>query len=190
LLERVQGDDREGWQRLVALYTPLVLWWCRRNGLDPTDAEDVAQEVFKTVVAKVGDFTPAGSGGSFRRWLYSITHHKLGDHYRRRRHAAPAAGGSSAQEFLRQLPAAPDSDSAADAEASERAILCRHAMELVRGEFEPRTWEAAWRLAVDNQCPADVAADLGVSVSTVYSAKSRVLSRLREELRGVEPEGP
>jgi RNA polymerase sigma-70 factor (ECF subfamily) len=33
--------------------------------------------------------------------------------------------------------------------------------------------------------PADVAADLGITVNAVFIAKSRVLRRLRQELRGL-----
>ena len=45
---------------------------------------------------------------------------------------------------------------------------------LVRGEFVVRDRPAA-----------DVAAELGISVNSVYLAKSRVLRRLREELAGL-----
>jgi RNA polymerase sigma-70 factor (ECF subfamily) len=59
--------------------------------------------------------------------------------------------------------------------------LCRRALECVRGEFEPRTWQAFWRAFVDGHAPADIAADLGLTVNAVYLAKSRILRRLREE---------
>ncbi len=47
--------------------------------------------------------------------------------------------------------------------------------------FEPRTWQAFWGVTVVGDKPADVAADLEMSVAAVYMAKSRVLRRLREE---------
>ena len=42
---------------------------------------------------------------------------------------------------------------------------------MIRAEFEDRTWEAFWRVSVDGQSPADVAADLEMSVAAVYKAK-------------------
>ena len=60
--------------------------------------------------------------------------------------------------------------------------LSRRALDLVRAEFENRTWEAFWRTAIDGQRPAHVADDLGMSLNAVYKAKSRVLRRLRREL--------
>jgi RNA polymerase sigma-70 factor (ECF subfamily) len=64
---------------------------------------------------------------------------------------------------------------------SEQKALCRRAIDCVRGEFEPRTWQAFWRAFVDGHAPADIASDLAITVNAVYLAKSRALRRLREE---------
>ena len=48
--------------------------------------------------------------------------------------------------------------------AAEGNILIRQAMELVRTEVEDRTWQAFWRLAVQGEDAAAVAADRGMSV--------------------------
>ncbi len=59
--------------------------------------------------------------------------------------------------------------------------VTHRALELIRSEFESRTWDAFWGVAVGGGKPADVAADLEMTVAAVYMAKSRVLRRLREE---------
>jgi RNA polymerase sigma-70 factor (ECF subfamily) len=190
LLTQAKAGDARAWQRLEFLYTPLVRWWCRRHGVSrPQDVEDVTQEVFTVVAAKIGGFTK-GAVGSFRSWLYTITRHKAGDHYRRT-HARPAAaGGSAAQARLEELPAAAPDSSGAEENLSERAILVRRALELVRPEFHPRTWEAAWRVTVEGQGPAEVGAALGMTAGAVHIAKSRVLGRLRELLSDLLAERP
>jgi RNA polymerase sigma-70 factor (ECF subfamily) len=184
LLERVKQREAEGWHRLARLYQPLVIWWCRQKGLPERDAEEVAQEVFLTVSARVADFHKGPQGGSFRGWLHRITDHKVGDYLRKQKKAVRAAGGSEAHERLEQVPDSSDGSAIVE-DGSERAILCRQAMELVRDEFEAPTWEATWRVVVEGQRPADVAADLGISRGAIYTAKSRVLSRLRDELQGL-----
>src|SRR5262245_51741794 len=142
LLELVKEGDARAWHRLVFLYTPLVGWWCQRHGVrQPQDVEDLTQEVFRTVAGKLGGFTK-GPAGSFRSWLYTITRYKAGDRYRRRRDQPAAVGGSDAQARLANL-ADTAPDSSADAEdATERTILVRRALELVRPEIQPQTWEA------------------------------------------------
>lgn len=187
LLARVRAGEPEGWRRLAALYTPLVLWWSRRHGLREPDAEDVAQEVFRTVAARFPRFMKDSRGGSFRGWLRAITHNKLGDFFRQAGKQPRAAGGSDMQDLLAEVPADPDSAAGPGDEASERHLLVRRALELIRDEFEARTWQAAWLVTVEEQGAADVAARLGMSAGAVYTAKSRVLSRLRQELADFLP---
>ncbi len=66
--------------------------------------------------------------------------------------------------------------------ADDLSGLYRRALELVRAEFEERTWEAFWRAAVEGQPPDLIARDLGVTPAAVRKAKSRVLHRLRQEV--------
>ena len=56
----------------------------------------------------------------------------------------------------------------------------RRALDLVRPEFKKRTLEAVLLVVVEGHDPADVARKLGMTVGAVYTAKSKVLSRLRE----------
>jgi RNA polymerase sigma-70 factor, ECF subfamily len=58
-------------------------------------------------------------------------------------------------------------------------------MELIRPQFEAATWQAFRRVALDGVKASVVAEELGISVNAVLLAKSRVLSRLRQELRGL-----
>jgi RNA polymerase sigma-70 factor (ECF subfamily) len=52
-------------------------------------------------------------------------------------------------------------------------------------DFEPTTWQACWETVVMDRPAAEVAAELGISVNAVYLAKSRILSRLRQDLDGL-----
>jgi RNA polymerase sigma-70 factor (ECF subfamily) len=52
-------------------------------------------------------------------------------------------------------------------------------------EFEAQTVRAFRRVAFDGAGAAEVANELGLSVASVYAAKSRVLQRLRQEAEGL-----
>jgi RNA polymerase sigma-70 factor (ECF subfamily) len=178
LLERARNRDQEAWQRLMRLYAPLVVSWCVRAGVQGQDADDVCQEVFQAVAAGLDGFRRDRPGDTFRGWLRGITRNKLLDHFRRRQNQAEAQGGTDAQRRLHQIA---EQEWPEDSE-EDLGSLFRRALELVRGEFEERTWEAFWRVAVDGHAPADVAAELGVSPAAIRKAKSRVLHRLRQEI--------
>ena len=182
LLERVKANDAAAWERLVALYGPLVLHWCRRWDLQEQDAADVFQEVFQAVATHIASFRKEREGDTFRGWLRTITRNKVHDHFRRLGREPGAVGGTDAQIRLSQLPAPQPSDDADPAETEAERGLFHRALELIRSEFEDRTWRAFWRTAVDGQSPKDIAAELSMSPGAVRVAKCRVLQRLREEL--------
>jgi RNA polymerase sigma-70 factor (ECF subfamily) len=181
LLHRLRARDERAWERLLALYGPTVLGWCRRAGLSPQDAEDVHQEVFAAVVRAIGDFRRDRPGDSFRAWLWTVTRRKVIDHQRHRALGVEAAGGSAAGQRLAQVPQEEDLSEPEGGLSAEADAICRRALELIRGGFTESTWRAFWAVAVDGRPAADVAAAMGLSVGAVYIAKSRVLARLREE---------
>ncbi|HEY1858915.1 MAG TPA: sigma-70 family RNA polymerase sigma factor [Gemmataceae bacterium] len=187
LLARVKADEPDAWNRLVHLYAPLVLHWCRGKGLQDPDVADIFQEVFRAVVTHLGGFRRERPEDTFRGWLRRITQNKLRDHFRRLDRETRGVGGSSAQERFTQLPEPTpvEVDLPTDDEG-ERALFSR-AIDLIRAEFEERTWAAFWRTAVDGRAAKDVAADLSMSPGAVRVAKSRVIHRLREELGDTEP---
>lgn len=183
LIERVKSRDADAWRRLVMLYGPVVFVWCRQAGLRAHDAADQVQEAFLAVHASVAQFRRDRPGDSFRGWLWTITRNKIRDYYRRRRESALAQGGSAAQNELAQVP-----DLAPGSSESHGPLLGfveRRALDLIRAEFEERTWIAFWQTVVDGRRAADVAADLGMDHRAVRQAKYRVLKRLRMELDGL-----
>jgi RNA polymerase sigma-70 factor (ECF subfamily) len=180
LLARVQADEPQAWDRLVTLYAPLVHHWCRSRGLQDQDAADVFQDVFQAVVAHVGGFRKEGEGDTFRGWLRRITQNKLHDHFRRRGGEARGVGGSSAAQRMAQIPE-PAAAELATGDVEESALFAR-ALELIRAEFEERTWAAFWGTAVEGRSAKDVGDDLAMTAGAVRVAKSRALRRLREEL--------
>src|SRR5437588_352435 len=95
LLERLRvHPDAASWKRLVDLYTPLIRRWLDRDGLQPSDNDDLVQEVLTTLVGELPHFRHNGQRGAFRRWLRVTTVNRLRDFWRKRR-ARPLATGTS-----------------------------------------------------------------------------------------------
>ncbi|HWG47853.1 MAG TPA: sigma-70 family RNA polymerase sigma factor [Gemmataceae bacterium] len=177
LLEQARERCAGAWERLVAVYTPLLNAWLTAAGLQSADREDVTQRVLEILVRQLSTFKHNGRPGAFRAWLRAITVNLLREFWRSR--PQPEAG-----TMLEQL-----SDSNAGLsrlwdEQHDRHVL-HGLMNLVRPEFTEATWQAFRRLALDEATTRDVAAELGLSVNAVLIAKSRVLARLRQEARGL-----
>ncbi len=178
LLERVRNQDQQAWQRLVYLYGPLLQYWCGKWGLQSADADDLQQDVFSTIANRLDSFRRDRQGDTFRGWLRVIAHRKFLDFCRNRKRL-PDTGPEG--DLGSAAAATPDAEPMDDP-PEEVHRLHRRALELVRSQFEERTWQAFWQCAVDGRSPADVAADMNMTSVGVRKAKSRVLHRLREEL--------
>ena len=160
LLDRVRLQDEEAWRRLMQLFTPLVYKWARQAGLSEHDAADLVQEVFVGVMSSVAQFRRDHDGATFRGWLRRITQFKIIDFQRNRLGRPVAEGGTDANLRLQQQ-AGPLPE---DEEASASEALVRRGLELIRGEFEPRSWQAFQAVALDDRPPGDVATELNMSV--------------------------
>jgi RNA polymerase sigma-70 factor (ECF subfamily) len=187
LLVQLRRNDPEAWTRLTRIFGPLVYHWCRRAGCGPNDSADITQEVFRTVSGSLPSFSYDRPDDTFRGWLATITRHKIIDQRRRQQRQVRAEGGSDFHHWLqRQVDTTTDDGELTWVdESADRAAVVRRASEQIQGEFELRTWQMFWRTAVEDESPADVARDFGVSVHAVYKAKSRVMQRLRIVLEGM-----
>jgi DNA-directed RNA polymerase specialized sigma24 family protein len=94
---------------------------------------------------------------------------------------ALAAGGTEATARLREL-ADPHVELPGEDPPAQVQGLYRRALELVRGEFEERTWQMFWQSVVEDRDAAAVAEQFGVSTAAVRKARSRVLRRLKQEV--------
>lgn len=159
----------------------MIYHWCRTAGLGPEDSSDVLQDVFRSVMLHIATFQKTDTSGSFRGWLWTITRNKIRDLFKVRSGKAKAAGGTDAHVRLLELPAEePNEDSASTIAATSG--LTHRAFEIIRGEVKENTWLAFWRSTIDEVAPAAVADELGITVESVWQAKSRVLRRARQLL--------
>jgi RNA polymerase sigma-70 factor (ECF subfamily) len=179
LLERVRSPGEQlAWSRFVEMYTPLLYYWTCRMGLQESDAADLVQEVFAILVAKLPEFV-YDRNKSFRGWLRTILHNKWRDKQRR------LAAEPTLQTGSALVNEASPVETESFWEIEYRQQLVGRALELMQTEFQPTTWRACWEVVVSGRSASEVASELGISVDSVYAAKSRVLRRLRKELEGL-----
>lgn len=180
LLARVRSYDDLAWEKLVELYAPLIYSRCRtRWNLKPADAENVGQEVFKSVAKGIAKFRRQREG-SFRKWLRVIVDNKCKDHFKQNP-VAIAEGGTKAHDLIASVVDHIDDEQLDDAdfEVSEKAILMRQAAKMVQDEFSPRDWKIFWDIAVEDKDRKDTARKFDVSENVVYLAISRIRQRLK-----------
>jgi RNA polymerase sigma-70 factor (ECF subfamily) len=83
------------------------------------------------------------------------------------------------QRLLNEQPAASGAETVLFDLEYRREVL-RWAATKVRGTVTPATWQAFWQTSVDGQAIPEVAQTLGITVGSVYIARSRIMAKLRE----------
>jgi RNA polymerase sigma-70 factor (ECF subfamily) len=182
LLLRAGAGDGVAWERLVGVYQPMIRAWLLRHLVHAQEADDLTQDVLAVVVRELARFSHGGRPGSFRAWLRTIAVNRAREFWRAGRCRVRAEGDFA--EALDQL-ADPGSPLTAAWDREHDAHVLRRVVGLIESEFEPTTVRAFRRLVFDAQKPADVAAELGLSLAATYGAKARVLARLRQEAEGL-----
>ena len=188
LLVRIRDrHDKDAWRQFVQVYAALIYGFARKRGLQDADAADLMQDVLRTVAGAAGrlDYDPAR--GSFRGWLYTVTRNKLYNFLASSQRRVRGSGDSDEQKRLNEQPS-PDGEPTDLWDQEYERRMFGWAVEQVRGEFQEATWQAFWKTAVEGQAAKDAGTALGLSVGAVYVAKSRVLARLKEQIRQLEGE--
>jgi RNA polymerase sigma-70 factor, ECF subfamily len=181
LLERLRAvkPEESDWQRLHSMYLPLIRRWLGRVPGLGHEADDLAQEVLIVVVREIPQFQRQRVG-SFRAWLRLVTVNRLRTHRKRQLRRRPSVALDAEQKFVEQL-ADSNGDLARQWDREHDRHVFENLLSVVRPNFEPKTWEAFQRFAVEGIPAAQVSAELGTTENAVLQAKSRILKRLRQE---------
>jgi RNA polymerase sigma factor (sigma-70 family) len=184
LLDRLRdGPDEAAWQRLDDIYRPLIRRWLLRDPTLGEEVDDLVQEVMAVLFRELPHFRHERPG-SFRRWLRTITVHRLKAFWRSRQNRPRTLGMPWQDSPLAQLEDdASELRRAWDQDHNQHVV--RRLLELIEPEFKPATMQAFRRQVFDEVKPAQVAAELQISVNAVLLAKSRILNRLRKETEGL-----
>lgn len=179
ILRLKDAADVAAWDEVAAIYGPLVFRLAVRQGLQAADADDVVQEVFAAVAAKVTKWAEQPQRGRFRNWLLAIARNIAINVLTRRPHGGVGRGGEEAIDAMAGLPA-PTAQLSSQFDLEYQREVYRWAADQVRESVATVTWDAFHLTHMEGVTIADAAKQLGISVGNVYIARSRVMSRLRE----------
>lgn len=193
LLQRLRDvSDAEAWNDFVDRYSPKVFEWCRKNSLQDSDAADVTQQVLLKLVTTMRTFEYDQHRGTFRGWLKTVTTNTVRDLARQwQNRNVRAAGDTVTDEQLNSISAPSALDELSQRiEAQYRDELLREAESRIRVRVKTETWAAWFQTAVEQKKAVDVAVTVGMTVSEVYVAKSRVNKMMRDEVQRMEAAEP
>jgi RNA polymerase sigma-70 factor (ECF subfamily) len=180
LLRLKDRADQAAWYEFAEIYRPVIVRLACRKGMQAADAEDLAQQVLAAVASAVDRWQVDPQRARFRTWLHRVASNLILNALARGK-PDRGSGDTGLLQVLEQQPTkeGPDSDLL---RLEYRREAFRWAANQIRDEFQSGNWEAFWRTAVDGEAVDEVAQRLGKSRSSVHSARSRIMRRLKEKV--------
>lgn len=185
LLVQVQDPaNRDAWDLFARIYRPVIVRIAVAQGLQHADAQDLSQQVLMAVASAIGEWEKRDETTRFRHWLSRVTKNAILNALMRRPRDQ-AVGGSSFEELLQEVVDS-DGETTALIETEMRRELYLRAAERVKVEFRTDSWQAFELSVAGDLTIEEVAERLGKSVGAIYTARSRIMFRLREVISTME----
>jgi RNA polymerase sigma-70 factor (ECF subfamily) len=163
------------WAEFHERYVPILRAIAMVTGARGADVEDVVQDVMLGFFSKAPTFVYDPSRGRFRGYLKTCAIHAV-----RKRFAREAKFKSVPIQSIDESSA--QIDQACD-DAWEKWQLER-ALADVRDESrdDDTAWRAFEQTVIHGRAPAEIATELGLSLSAIYKARDRLAAALRKRL--------
>jgi RNA polymerase sigma factor (sigma-70 family) len=157
----------------------------RRRVADPSDAEDILQEVFYELVETYRLMKPIEQVGA---WLFRVARNRITDLFRKRKPEASTNDPVVAEEgeFLTLEDLLPSQDAGPEA-AYARTVLLEE-LEDALEELPDEQREVFLAHEIEGRSFKQLALETGLSVNTLLSRKHYAVIHLRERLREVYEE--
>jgi RNA polymerase sigma factor (sigma-70 family) len=186
LLARIKDEaDPNAWREFVRFYGPIVYGFARKWGLQDADAADLMREVMREVARDAETKEYGSEGRTFSGWLFTITRNKISNFLSAQKNRSRRAAIS--RPWVNSVLAS-EADTDPDWDTEYQRQLAAKAMDRTKQKFRLSIWQAFWKTAVDRRPAQDVALELKMTPGAVYVARSQVLARLREEVKGLQAE--
>jgi RNA polymerase sigma-70 factor (ECF subfamily) len=188
LLGRIRDwDDSPSWAEFHRIYFSLVYSNCRRRGLNHSEAEEVAQDVFQCVAESIHEFAPQAKCGGFRRWLLNLIRWRVIDHHRQPNTLGPGSRSSWVQLekagpiLIENLP----DPSIVEEEIQKidwQTVVLESAMATIAKKVSAKRFQAFELYTRRQWSPAQIARELGMSPAVVYVTCHRLTRKLKKEV--------
>ena len=136
------------------------------------------------VLNKVPSWDHDVEKGRFRGWLFRVARNIAVDLIDEKAKKAVASGKTTVARMLQEFP--DRGDSAPSFELEYRRALFDWASREVKSDVKEITWQSFRKTAIDGEKAEQVAEQLGITVGSVYTAKCRVVARIREKIAEIE----
>jgi RNA polymerase sigma-70 factor (ECF subfamily) len=175
--------DEVAWEEFVDHYRRFIFYILHKLGVDAGDVEDLTQQVLFSLTKDLPNYDRARA--RFRTWLSAVIRHAALVHFRKQKSRQERIRIFGEEQSVEHMAHCPEIDRRIEQEWA--AYVADLAMKRVRAVFQGQAI-TVFELGLDGCSGAEIAAQTGLSISSVYTLRKRVKKRLYLEIRAVVAE--
>jgi RNA polymerase sigma factor (sigma-70 family) len=184
VLERMTGEQDRRISEAVDQQRGRLRNFIRSRVADPSDAEDILQDVFYELVAAYRLAKPIEQVGA---WLFQVARNRIIDRFRKQKPEAVSIGGNADEEDALSLEEIlPSPDGGPEAEFVRGVLMDE--IEEALADLPPEQQEVFVANEIQGRTFAEIAEETGTSINTLLSRKRYAVLHLRRHLREVYEE--
>src|SRR5438874_2986555 len=183
-IERMTGDQHRRISEAVEQQRGRLRNFIRSRVPDPSDAEDILQDVFFELVAAYRLAKPIEQLGA---WLFRVARNRIIDRFRKQKPEVSSVGGRAEDENALSLEELLPSPDASPESVFVRSVLMDEIGEAL-AELPPEQREAFIANEIEGRTFAEIAGETGTSINTLLSRKRYAVLHLRRRLREIYKE--
>ena len=180
-LERMARDEDQRVSDVFEREQRRLRNFIRRRVLDPSDAEDILQDVFYALVEANRLLVPIEH---VTGWLFRVARNRITDLFRKKtpeRFSSVASNDEEERLLLEDL--LPSPDAGPEALYARRVLI--EELEIAIDELPAEQREVFVAHELEGRSFKEMAAETGISVNTLLSRKRYAVLHLRERLRDI-----
>lgn len=185
LLQQIKEENNpQAWSEFCEIYEPFLRRCVRLSGVPGHDVDDLTQTALMSLFKMMPQFAyDRGRPGGFRALLRRIVRSKIADYWRSRRCRPPHTTLLESDDPVENEPG----QEFWDLEYHRYLLdtLMARVKEQVRDE---ETWRVFLLYVLENKTAEDVGREVGISPGGVAGRAWRVMEKLREMARRIDPD--
>ncbi|MCM8535320.1 MAG: RNA polymerase sigma factor [Lentisphaeraceae bacterium] len=182
LLEKLRDRyDEASWVEFQETYGPYIMRILRALHMNSHDRDDLHQNIMLISWKSLPKFNYQPEKGSFRAWISTVTRRECGHFIKKRQKTFISVNEEESQRLKESLDtlASPDIENNINNEWEK--FISEKAWENIKPRFTEKVLDVFQRLS-SGEDTVTVAHETGISESSVYVYKKRVLNTLQKEI--------
>ena len=177
LIQRAQNpDDHQAWNDFVTYYESFVKMVLGKSGISVSEEDDLVQNILLKVWKGLPNYEYRKENAKFRTWLSTIIRNTVYTHFNKMK-----GEDGKRDKYKGMIENVSESSIEEIIEREWYDYIASVAMEKVKEAFSGQAIEV-FRLSLEEKNAQEISEQLGLTENTVYSLRSRVKRRLKQEI--------